>query len=217
MNRGIIQIQSNIQKVQKENNINHYSNTVYIQKRIIDILLGTIILIISSPIVIYSIYRIKKESSGSIIFKQSRVGLNGKIFTCYKFRTMYEKSTFNPYTQKEDSRIFPFGQIMRKYRIDEIPQIWNVIKGDMHIIGPRAEWNILVKEYEKTIPHYHQRHQVKPGITGLAQVSYPYGCNLYDTKKKLEFDLEYIKEWSLWLEMKVIFRTVGVVLHREGI
>jgi len=217
MNRGIIQIQSNIQKVQKENNINHYSNTVYIQKRIIDVLLGTIILIISSPIVIYSIYRIKKESSGSIIFKQSRVGLNGKIFTCYKFRTMYEKSTFNPYTQKEDSRIFPFGQIMRKYRIDEIPQIWNVIKGDMHIIGPRAEWNILVKEYEKTIPHYHQRHQVKPGITGLAQVSYPYGCNLYDTKKKLEFDLEYIKEWSLWLEMKVIFRTVGVILHREGI
>ena len=217
MNRGIIQIQSNIQKVQKENNINHYSNTVYIQKRIIDVLLGTIILIISSPIVIYSIYRIKKESSGSIIFKQSRVGLNGKIFTCYKFRTMYEKSTFNPYTQKEDSRIFPFGQIMRKYRIDEIPQIWNVIKGDMHIIGPRAEWNILVKEYEKTIPHYHQRHQVKPGITGLAQVSHPYGCGVEDAKKKLKFDLEYIKKWSLWLEMKVVFRTVGVILHREGI
>ena len=216
MNTRVIQLQNNRQEVKKRSNFNHYSNVLYIQKRIMDILLSAIILIVSFPFVIYSIYRIKKESSGSILFKQPRVGLKGKIFTCYKFRTMYEKSNFNPYTQKEDLRIFPFGLIMRKYRIDEIPQIWNVIKGDMHIIGPRAEWNILVKEYEKAIPFYHKRHSVKPGITGLAQVSYPYGCNLYDTKKKLKFDLFYIKEWSLLLEIKVILKTVIVVLHKKG-
>ena len=208
---------SQTEKVKNEINNNSYSSFKYIQKRIVDFILSTILLIVSSPVVLYSIYRIKKESSGSIFFKQPRVGLNGKIFTCYKFRTMYEKSHFNPYTQKEDLRIFPFGLIMRRYRIDELPQIWNVIKGDMHIIGPRAEWNILVEEYEKIIPKYQQRHFVRPGITGLAQVSYPYGCGVEDAKKKLEFDLNYIKKWSLWLELKVIFKTITVVLDKEGI
>ena len=204
------------EKVKNKINNNSYSNFKYIQKRLVDFILSSVLLIISSPVVLYSIYRIKKESSGSILFKQPRVGLNGKIFTCYKFRTMYERSHFNPYTQKEDLRIFPFGSIMRKYRIDELPQIWNVIKGDMHIIGPRAEWDILVAEYEKIIPKYQQRHLVRPGITGLAQVSYPYGCGVEDAKQKLEFDLNYIKKWSLWLELKVIFKTISVVLDKEG-
>jgi len=210
------QLYNQTKNIQSKNSTKSYSLNNYIQKRIIDFILCTILLIISSPIILYSIYRIKKESSGAIFFKQSRVGLNGKKFTCYKFRSMYEKSYFNPYTQKEDLRIFPFGLVMRKYRIDELPQIWNVIKGDMHIVGPRAEWDILVKEYEKSIAKYHNRHLVKPGITGLAQVSYPYGCNIHDTKKKLEFDLKYIQNWSLWLEIKVILKTVSVVLLKKG-
>ena len=209
-------VYTHTEKVKNKINYNSYSSFKYIQKRVVDFILSSILLIISSPVVLYSIYRIKKESSGSIFFKQPRVGLNGKIFTCYKFRTMYEKSSFNPYTQKEDLRIFPFGLIMRKYRIDELPQIWNVIKGEMHIIGPRAEWDILVEEYEKVIPKYQQRHLVKPGITGLAQVSHPYGCGVEDAKKKLKFDLKYIENWSLWLEIKVIFNTIAVVLYKEG-
>jgi len=216
MNIQTIKIQTYNKNIEKVNSINSYSLFQYFQKRSIDLILSTLLLTLSSPIILYSIYRIKKESTGSIFFKQSRIGLNGETFTCYKFRSMYEKSNFNPYTQKNDSRIFPFGSIMRKYRIDELPQIWNVIKGEMHIIGPRAEWDILVKEYEKIIPKYNNRHLVRPGITGLAQVSYPYGCNTEDAKKKLNFDLNYIKKWSVWMEIKIIFKTVMVVLHREG-
>ena len=212
-----IQIHNQIKNIQRAININSYSNFNYIQKRVIDLSISSVLIVLTLPIMIYTIYRIKKESSGSIFFKQQRVGLNGKTFTCYKFRSMYEKSKFNPYTQKEDLRIFPFGMIMRKYRIDELPQIWNIIKGDMHLIGPRAEWDILVNQYQDVIPQYRKRHIVKPGITGLAQVSYQYGCNINDAKNKLEFDLHYIKNWSLWLETKVIFKTISVILNKEGI
>jgi len=102
--------------------------------------------------------------------------------------------------------------MMRKARIDELPQLINVIKGDMHIVGPRAEWDILVNEYENIIPNYHMRHRVKPGITGLAQVKYPYGRNVYDAKQKLKYDIEYIRSWSIFAECKVLLQTVLVVL-----
>ena len=105
---------------------------------------------------------------------------------------------------------------MRKVRIDELPQLLNILKGEMHLIGPRAEWDILVKDYEKLIPDYQKRHLVAPGITGLAQVCYPYGRNVEDAKKKLEFDMEYINNWSLWKEIKVLFMTVEVVLGKRG-
>jgi len=193
-----------------------YSKFQYFQKRVVDILVGGSLLILSLPIMLYSAYRVKKESPGSILFKQSRIGLNAKAFTCYKFRSMHVNSKFNPYTQENDSRIFPYGNIMRKMRFDELPQLINIIKGEMHLVGPRAEWDILVKDYEKIIPNYHQRHLVAPGITGLAQVCYPYGRNVEDAKKKLEFDSEYIKNWSLFMELKVIFKTIKVVLGKEG-
>ena len=217
MDIGTIKIHHLEKSIENNTNINNYSKFNYIQKRVVDFILSSILILIAFPIIIYTIYRIRKESSGTIFFKQPRVGLNGKVFNCYKFRSMYENSNFNPYTKKQDKRIFPYGLIMRKYRIDELPQIWNVLRGDMHIIGPRAEWDILVKDYEKIIPQYRQRHLVRPGITGLAQVSYPYGCNIDDAKKKLEFDLYYIRNWSLWLEIKVIFKTIVVVLGREGV
>ncbi len=194
-----------------------YSKLVFLEKRFIDLSLSIVLLIVTSPIILYSIYRIKKESFGSIFFTQSRVGLNGKNFTCYKLRSMHENSEINYYTQDNDSRIFPFAHTMRKMRIDELPQLWNVIKGDMHLIGPRAEWDILVDKYKESVPRYEQRHLVRPGITGLAQVSYPYGRNSYDARKKLNYDLLYINKWSFGLELMVIFKTIQVVLGKKGL
>lgn len=194
-----------------------YTKIEYIQKRVIDYSMVIILFCITLPIMLYTIYRIKKESSGSIFFKQSRIGLNGKTFTCYKFRSMHTESHFNPYTQENDPRIFPFGHIMRKMRIDELGQLLNIIKGDMHLVGPRAEWDILVNKYEKIIPNYGERHNVKPGITGLAQVEYPYGQNSYDAEQKLKYDMSYIKKWSILVECKVLFQTVMVILRKSGV
>lgn len=199
------------------NRLNGYSPFIFLQKRIIDLSISGFLLIISSPIIAYTIYRIKKESPGPIFFTQPRVGLHGKKFTCYKFRSMHTNASFNPYTEEKDPRIFKYGNIMRKMRIDELPQILNILKGDMHLIGPRAEWDILVEKYETIIPNYKQRHSVRPGITGLAQVSYPYGRNIYDAKQKLKYDLIYIKNWSLWLELKVAVKTAGVVFGKKGV
>ena len=194
-----------------------YTRFEFIQKRVIDFFISTLLIVLVSPIILYIIFRIKKESKGPIFFKQTRVGLNGKKFNCYKFRSMHTDMEFNPYTQDEDYRVFPFGKTMRKMRLDELPQLWNVIKGDMHLIGPRAEWDILVDKYKNIIPRYNQRHSVRPGITGLAQVSYPYGRNIYDTKRKLEYDLDYIKKWSFLLELKVVWQTVLVVFKQKGV
>ena len=197
--------------------IKPFSLFQYIQKRMIDYIGSILLLLITFPIIIYSLYRIKKDSIGPIFFKQPRIRIDGKTFTCIKFRSMYINSEHNPYTEKNDTRIFPWGNIMRKTRIDELPQILNILKGDMHLIGPRAEWDILVKKYETKIPYYHERHIIKPGITGWAQVNYPYGENSYDAKQKLMYDLYYIKHWSLWVESKTIFKTILVVLSKKGI
>jgi lipopolysaccharide/colanic/teichoic acid biosynthesis glycosyltransferase len=197
--------------------VNGYSKIDYIQKRTIDYIMVIVLFSILWPVILYTIYRIKKESPGPILFKQIRVGLNNKKFSCYKFRSMHINSHFNPYTQDNDSRIFPFGQIMRKMRIDELAQLINVIKGDMHIVGPRAEWDILVNKYEKIVPNYHSRHNIRPGITGLAQIRYPYGRNAYDARRKLGYDLLYIKKWSIFLEMKVLFGTVSIILKKGGV
>ena len=194
-----------------------YSKIDYIQKRILDYTMALSLSIFLSPVILYTIYRIKRESPGKILFKQTRVGLNGEKFTCYKFRSMYENSHFNPYTEDNDSRIFPYGRFMRKTRIDELAQLINIIKGDMHIVGPRAEWDILVDKYKKVIPDYNIRHNVKPGITGLAQVRYPYGRNAYDARRKLTYDMLYIGKWSILLDFKVLLQTVGVVLGKRGV
>lgn len=194
-----------------------YSDFSYLQKRVVDFTLAGLLALVTSPLIFYTIYRIKKEAPGPILFKQSRIGVDGKTFTCYKFRSMYTDIPFNPYTQDRDPRIFPFGRIMRKYRIDELAQLFNVFKGDMHLVGPRAEWDILANTYEEEIPNYHKRHLVRPGITGLAQVSYPYGRNIYDAQQKLNYDLHYIKNWSLSMELKVALQTVAVILGKKGV
>ena len=196
-----------------------YTKFQYIQKRIIDFLTGGVLAILTIPVVLYSIYRIKKESpDGPVLFTQYRVGKDGKEFKCYKFRSMRtDVDFFHHYTQENDPRIFPWGAFMRKTRIDELPQLINVFKGEMHMIGPRAEWDELVKEYEKTFPFYHERHKVAPGITGWAQVNYSYGQNIEDTRQKLMYDFYYIKDWSLALEIKTIIKTICVIAGKKGL
>jgi len=198
-------------------NIKPYNGFEFFIKRIIDYTGASILFLVHFFIKFFINHKISTESPGSLYFTQSRVGLNTKTFQCYKFRTMHENSYHNPYTSENDDRVFKFGNFMRKTRIDEIPQYKNILKGDMHLIGPRAEWDILVKNYEKEIPYYNERHLVRPGITGWAQVNYPYGVNVNDAKQKLMYDLYYIKHWSLWLEIKTIFRTFAIMLGKKGL
>lgn len=198
-------------------NIKRYGIFTYVTKRTIDVIGASIVLIVSFPVMFYAIIRIKRESPGSILFKQKRVGLKGKLFTCYKFRSMHENSHFDPYTRENDERIFRWGHTMRRMRIDELPQLFNVLRGDMHLVGPRTEWHILVNEYEKELPYYSERHLVRPGITGWAQVNYPYGQNIEDTRQKLMYDLYYIKYWNIWLEIKTVYKTIWVVLKKMGV
>lgn len=197
--------------------IKPYNTFEYCFKRAIDYLGGILLYTVLFFLKFYVEKKINEQSPGSLYFIQNRVGLNAKTFKCYKFRTMHENSRHNPYTQQNDERVFRFGDFMRKSRLDEIPQCINVLRGQMHLIGPRAEWDILVKNYEKQIPYYNERHLVRPGITGWAQVNYPYGVNTDDAKQKLMYDLYYIKYWSPWLEIKTIFRTFVIMLSKKGL
>jgi lipopolysaccharide/colanic/teichoic acid biosynthesis glycosyltransferase len=190
-----------------------------LQKKLVDIvaIVGLfLIFIIVKPFVKR---KIQEQSPGDIYFKQFRVGLNNKEFECIKFRSMHEHDTHKDIrtATKNDNRVFSFGETMRKTRIDELPQIFNILKGDISLIGPRAEWNKLVQEYEEEIPYYNQRHVVRPGITGWAQVMFVEGRSKDDTRQKLMYDLYYIKHWDLWLEIKIIFKTIMVIIGKKGI
>jgi len=199
-------------------NIRPYSKWQYFQKRCIDYFGVFWLLFFSWPVMIYSYYKIKMQSPGKVLFRQWRIGKYNKNFECVKFRSMHENSEFfNHYTQENDPRIFPWGNTMRKMRIDEIPQIMNILKGEMHLVGPRAEWSELVQNYKKDIPYYCQRHLVAPGVTGWAQVNYPYGANTEDARQKLMYDLYYIKYWSVWLELKIVWKTAMIVIGRNGV
>jgi lipopolysaccharide/colanic/teichoic acid biosynthesis glycosyltransferase len=186
-------------------------------KTLADYIVSIPLALFASPLMLYAAYQIRRESPGSVLFRQTRIGKNGHPFTCYKFRTMHENSHHDPYTRENDPRIFSWGETMRKTRIDELPQLWNILRGEMHLLGPRAEWDILVEGYETEIPYYQLRHIVRPGITGWAQVNYPYGANAEDARQKLMYDLYYIKYWSPWLEIKTIWITVMVVLGKQGV
>lgn len=197
--------------------IKEYSFLQYLTKRIIDFFGVFWLVLFSFPVMLICAYKIIRQSPGRIFFIQDRVGKDGKFFKCVKFRTMHENSYHNPYTEENDPRIFPFGNLMRLYRFDELPQVWNIIKNDMHMIGPRAEWSILVEEYEKRIPYYNERHLVAPGITGWAQVSYKYDSSVFDAKQKLMYDLYYIKHWSVALELKIVWLTAKTVCGKKGV
>ena len=200
--------------------IKHFTPRQYILKRVIDFVGVAFVTFFSTPVMLYSIYRIRKESpEGPILYVQDRVGLDGKEFKCYKFRSMRPdaEAGLPQFASKDDERTFPWGESMRKLRFDELPQMWNVIKGDMHLMGPRPERKYWVDKFEKEIPYYNERHIIRPGITGWAQVKYPYGENTEDARQKLMYDLYYIKNWSVAFEFLMVWKTSVVVFGKKGV
>ena len=189
-------------------------------KRLFDVIFSAALLLISVPLFPLILLLIWMESGRPAIFRQSRVGREGHIFTAYKFRTMFlrdlNEETTDLYTRKDDPRVTHTGRWLRKLRLDELPQLWNVFKGDISLIGPRAEWIRCAERYQKKIPFYHFRHLVKPGITGWAQVNYPYGESDEDAVEKLQYDLYYIRHYSLKLDAMIVLKTVHTMLFGKG-
>jgi lipopolysaccharide/colanic/teichoic acid biosynthesis glycosyltransferase len=186
-------------------------------KRSVDLAGALIGLVVSLPLLVGIAAAVGLTSRGGVIYSQSRTGRNGRPFTLYKFRTMFvDQAQGSPYTLDHDTRITPVGAWLRRARLDELPQLVNVVLGDMSIIGPRAEWTKLVEEYEKKIPGYHLRHLVRPGITGWAQLNFRYGNSLEDAVEKLKFDLYYIKYYSLILDLEILLKTVVAILGGRG-
>ena len=186
-------------------------------KRVLDFLVAMLLFIMASPIMFSVAVVIALCDGFPFIYSQQRVGIYQKPFTLYKFRTMKVGSDKGDgYTREGDVRVSRIGSILRKLRLDEFPQLWNVMKGDMSMIGPRAEWVRLVEGYEKDIPHYHFRHLVRPGITGWAQVNYPYGASLQDTLQKLSYDLYYIRNFSIRLDAEVLLKTLHIMSFGKG-
>ena len=197
--------------------IKPFNRRQYFLKRSVDYFGVFWLLFFSWPIMLFSAWRIKRESpEGPIFYRQKRVGRSGKEFECIKFRSMIPNAEKGKpqFASKDDPRVFKWGAFMRKTRIDELPQIWNILKGEMHLIGPRPERKYWTDIFEKTIPYYNERHLVMPGITGWAQVCYPYGKNHEDAKQKLMYDLYYIKNWSLSLELKIVWLTALTVFGK---
>jgi len=184
-----------------------------IAKRSFDILfslLGVLITIIIFPLIALVI---KIDSPGPIFYSQKRVGKNGKIFTLYKFRTMksnVENNHFRP-TTLNDSRVTKIGKILRRTHIDELPQLYNILKGDISFVGPRPEAIELVKYFKKEIPYYNFRHLIKPGFTGWAQINYHYTISVEETKEKLQYDFYYIKDRSFFLDLAIILKTIRII------
>lgn len=193
--------------------------TYAIAKRWFDIASSIIAIIILSPLFMFVAILIKLTSKGPVIYTQTRMGQNGKLFKIYKFRTMKvdaEKLTGAVWAKENDPRLIPVGNFLRKTHMDEIPQFFNVLQGDMSVVGPRPERPEFVEKLKIQIPDYERRLAVKPGITGLAQVWHRYDETVEDVKKKVKYDLLYIKKICLWTDVRIFFRTFRVVLTGEG-
>jgi sugar transferase (PEP-CTERM system associated) len=188
-------------------------------KRTLDLLLSVSMIVLFLPLILLTIVLIKIDSRGSVLFSQERVGMNKKPYMLYKFRSMVqdaEKQSGPVWASDNDQRITRVGKALRKWRIDEIPQLWNVLKGDMSFVGPRPEREFFVNKLEKIIPYYVERFSVKPGISGWAQVCYSYGASVDDAVEKLNFDLFYIKNMSVFMDLMIILRTIKIVLFGKG-
>lgn len=187
-------------------------------KRAFDFIASLILLVVSFPFMIFTYILVKKDG-GPAFFKQKRIGMNGKEFEIIKFRSMkvHDPNKFSKYASENDDRITKVGHFIRKTRLDELPQLINVFRGDMSFVGPRPEWNELGHDYEKKIKNYHLRYAVRPGITGWAQTMYFYSSTLEEVKEKLEYDLYYIKYQDLFLDIVVLFKTVKIVIFGKGI
>ena len=188
-------------------------------KRLFDIVVAGTALLALAPVFIALALLIRLDDGAPVYFSQQRVGRDRLPFSLHKFRTMCVRAPGEEgslYTGANDPRITRVGALLRKLRLDELPQLWNVLRGDMSLIGPRAEWDRLVDGYEKAIRFYHFRHLVKPGITGWAQVNYPYGANLEDTVQKLKYDLYYIRHYSLRLDAMIVLKTLHIMIWGKG-
>jgi exopolysaccharide biosynthesis polyprenyl glycosylphosphotransferase len=188
-------------------------------KRISDVVISLIILIITFPLNVLVSILIKLDSTGPVLFRQDRIGMNNKIFRIYKFRSMFldaEKHTGPVWSRKDDPRVTRVGRILRKLRIDEIPQFYNVLKGEMSLVGPRPERPYFVDMLAEQLPYYRRRLKVRPGITGWAQVKHKYDESIEDVKVKLRYDLFYIENMSFRMDIKILARTILVVLFGKG-
>ena len=202
----------------------NYPRWQLLAKRLIDLAVSLSLLLLISPLLIVIAIWIRMDSSGPIVFKQTRVGLHGKPFTIYKFRTMVtnadeimkakldkleslENFTFQ---EKDDPRITPSGRFLRKMSFDELPQLFNIIKGDMSLVGPRPEVPDIVRLYT---PEQHKRHNLLPGVTGLAQVN---GRSELSVTETMAYDLKYVKNWSIWMDIEILWKTIFVVLTGKG-
>jgi sugar transferase (PEP-CTERM system associated) len=188
-------------------------------KRMVDIVLSLWLLIVFMPLLLLTALLIKLDSAGPVFFTQERVGEKRKIFKINKFRSMTsnaESKSGPVWAQTNDDRVTRIGRFIRPSRIDELPQLWNVLKGDMSIVGPRPEREFFVNQLSEIIPYYIERFTVKPGITGWAQVNYPYGASVEDAVAKLNYDLFYIKNASLIMDLMILMRTVKIVLSGKG-
>jgi len=206
-------------------------------RRALNVVVASVLLLIAAPVALVIAILVRLTSRGPILYRQTRVGLDqrhtgmrrddprrrqdlgGLPFTMYKFRTMgvdAEKGSGPVWAAKDDPRVTPIGRLLRQYRLDELPQLWNVLAGDMNLVGPRPERPAIVARLRREIPQYQQRHRTLPGITGRAQVNLEYDASLADVRLKVQHDLEYIRCASTWEDARIMVRTIPVILFRRG-
>ncbi|HUL71532.1 MAG TPA: TIGR03013 family XrtA/PEP-CTERM system glycosyltransferase [Vicinamibacterales bacterium] len=197
----------------------HKSRAVEIGKRLLDVVFAILLIALTGPIMLLVALLVRLTSKGPALYHQKRVGLNGHVFEVHKFRSMRtdaEAGTGAVWARANDSRVTPIGRFLRRTRLDELPQLWNVLKGDMSLVGPRPERPEFVADLTEKIPFYGFRHVVRPGLTGWAQVRYTYGASVEDALEKLQYDLFYIKHLSVSFDLFVLFSTVKTVILRRG-
>jgi exopolysaccharide biosynthesis polyprenyl glycosylphosphotransferase len=188
-------------------------------KRTFDLAFGLLGLMLSSPIMLLVAIAVRLDSKGPVLFAQTRVGWRGNCFDVLKFRSMRvdaEAATGAQWARENDDRATRVGRFLRKFRLDELPQFINVIRGDMSFVGPRPERPVFVDQLRDLIPYYDERHSVRPGLTGWAQVQYPYGASVEDACRKLEYDLFYLKDMSVVFDVVIILKTIRIVFTGSG-
>jgi sugar transferase (PEP-CTERM system associated) len=198
----------------------HKGRLQAIGKRLVDLIVGGSLLVVAAPVMLLVAIAVRLTSAGPVLYHQTRVGLNGRHFTVHKFRTMRQdaEAESGPVwaAKHGDPRVTTIGRWLRRMRLDELPQLWNVLIGDMSLVGPRPERPEFVEGLTRQIPFYRQRHIIRPGLTGWAQVRYTYGASVEDAQEKLQYDLFYIKNLTLWLDLYIIFQTAKTVILRRG-